>query len=87
MAIFGFNDESLRRHKVTHRECLEALVDPLRIIASSGESKAGNPIIIWVGMTDKERLLEVGIEYLEDMDWFYHASTAKAHLRRMYQDE
>jgi hypothetical protein len=31
MSIFGFNDESLDRHGVSHQECLEVLADPTKI--------------------------------------------------------
>ncbi len=85
MVIFAFNEDSLKRHRVTQRECLEALVDPVKLLASSDESKAGNPTTIWVGMTTKGRLLEVGVEYLEDMDWIYHANSARIHYRRAYK--
>ena len=29
--IISFNDESLKRHKITHEECHEVLADPTKI--------------------------------------------------------
>lgn len=39
---------------------------------------------MWVGKTHLERLLEVGVEYLEGMDWIYHANSAQSKYRRQY---
>jgi hypothetical protein len=63
--MFGFNKNSLKRHKVTERECLEAF--------------------IWVGMADTGRLLEIGVEYLINMDWIYHANTARNYYKKVYE--
>ncbi len=43
MAILGFNSESLVRHGVTQRECIEALADPCVVEVDEGESNSGNP--------------------------------------------
>lgn len=84
LAILGFNNESLVRHGVTQRECIEALADPCVVEVEEGESNSGNPRIMWVGRTQLERLLEVGIEYLDDMDWIYHADNAQSKYRHQY---
>ncbi len=86
MAIFGFNDESLDRHGVSHQECLEVLADPTKIEIDEGESADGFPRIMWVGMTFLNRLLEVGVEYMPDMDWIYHADNAQAKYRNKYRN-
>lgn len=85
MTIFGFNHDSLDRHGVSEQECLQALDDPLRLEVEEGESDSENPRIMWVCKTDLERLLEIGVEYLEDMDWIYHADNAQAKYRRLYE--
>ncbi len=84
MAILGFNNESLVRHRVTQRECIEALADPCVVEVDESESNSGNPRVMWVGKTNLERLLEVGVEYLEGMDWIYHANNAQNKYRRQY---
>jgi uncharacterized DUF497 family protein len=81
---YGFNDDSLDRHGVTHEECIEALADMLKVDEEQTESKQGNPRIMWVGMTRLDRLLEVGVEYLQDMEFIYHANSAQAKYRKLY---
>jgi hypothetical protein len=83
MVIFGFNQDSLKRHNVTERECLEALADEQEV--DDGESRDGNPTVMWLGMTMAGRLLEVGVEYLPSMDWVYHADDARSHYRKRYK--
>jgi len=84
MSIIGFNQDSLKRHKISERECYEALSDECRQEVEYGESKNGNPTIMWLGITHRGRLLEVGVEYLPGMDWAFHIDDAKAHYRKMY---
>jgi glucose-6-phosphate 1-dehydrogenase len=74
--LFSFNDDSLNRHNVTHREALETLGDPFKVEVDTGNHN-GNPTAIWVGKTLTERLLEVGVEYLEDCNHIYHAAKAR----------
>lgn len=84
MAILGFNSDSLVRHGVTPQECMEALADPCVIEVDESENKSGNPRIMWVGKTQLERMLEVGVEYLDDMDWIYHANNAQSKYKSRY---
>jgi hypothetical protein len=81
--LFSFNDESLHRHKVTRQEALEALEDPYKVEVELGEHK-GNPTSLWVGKTFAERILEIGVEYLEDFNHIYHANKAKAKCAAQY---
>ncbi len=83
--LFSFNDDSLNRHNVTHQEILEALEDLFKVEVDIGEHK-GNPTSIWVGKTFTERLLEVGLEYLEDCNHIYHADKARAKYAIRYAD-
>jgi hypothetical protein len=53
----------------------------------TGESRNGNPTSIWVGTTMAGRLLEIGVEYLEDMDWIYHANSVSSHYRKLYENK
>jgi len=85
MAIFGFNNHSLKRHKVKPLECLQALADPNKKEGLISESSNGNPTIIWIGSTMAGRLLEVGVEYLEDMDWIFHADSVGSHYKKLYE--
>ncbi len=82
--IFSFNDLSLKRHNVARWETLQSLEDPLRIEVEQGENAEGNPTSIWVGMTAHVRLLEVGVEYLEDCNHIFHADNCRSHFKAMY---
>ncbi len=85
MTIFGFNYESLNRHQISDKECLEALADPDKIEIEQSESEDGNPRSMWLGKTNSERLIEVGVEYMEEMDWIYHANKVKAKYKAFYE--
>jgi hypothetical protein len=85
LTIFGFNDESLTRHGVTQQECLQALADPLAIDIEEPDSADENTRIMWVGKTHTERTLEVGVEYLDGMDWIYHANDAQNDYKQEYE--
>ena len=74
--IFSFNDDSLGRHNISHKEVFEALEDPFKIEAEVGEHQ-GNPTSIWIGKTFTERMLEIGVEYLEDCNHIYHTNKAR----------
>jgi hypothetical protein len=40
---------------------------------------------MWIGKTQLERMLEVGVEYMDGMDWIYHADNAQARFRTKYE--
>ncbi len=81
--FFTFNDDSLKRHKISHEDVLEALEDPFKLEVKTGEYR-GNPTSLWIGRTFTERLLEIGIEYLEDCNHIYHAKKANAEHAAKY---
>ena len=85
MTIFGFNHDSLDRHSISEQECLQVLADPLKVEVEEGESDDENPRSMWVGKTQQDRLLEVGVEYMDGMDWIYHADNAQAQYRAIYE--
>lgn len=84
--IFSFNNNSLSRHNVSQQEILEALEDPYKIEVETGEYES-NPTSLWIGKTFTERLLEVGVEYLEDSNHIYHAAKARAKFAVKYARE
>ena len=84
MVLISYNDDSLRRHEVSHEEVQEALADSLRIEVQEGESNDGNPTTIWIGATLSDGLLEIGFEYLEDEDHIYHCDNCRSHYRARY---
>ncbi len=84
MAILTFNDDSLKRGGVTRAEALEVLDDPMTMHSEEGESRLGNPTVMYVGQTQKERLLEIGVEYKEKETHIYHGRKANAHNKAKY---
>jgi uncharacterized DUF497 family protein len=87
MSILTFNDNSLRRGNVTRAEVIEALDDPLTLEVEEGQSRRGNPTIMYVGKTQSERLLEVGVEYKQEETHVYHARKANAHYIIRYEKD
>ena len=83
---FTFNDDSLKRGKVSPEECLEALADPFKTYYDDLPSERGNPRRMWVGYTLAERRLEVGVEYMiNNIEHIYHARKLKGKpLTRRY---
>ena len=86
MTLISFNDDSLKRHKVTRAEVLEVLADDFKTPVEFGESKQGNSTVMYVGCTKTERALEVGVEFLEDdADHVYHARSITHYFARAYK--
>jgi hypothetical protein len=80
---FTFNTESLKRHRVSKKECLEVIMNPLSAYLDEAVSNRENARRLYVGFTLSVRLLEVGVEYMSDNRWhIYHAKRANAHNRR-----
>ncbi len=71
-----YNDESLKRHKVSHSEVNEALFSA--VWEEIPPSDRGNNRLMFVGFTGEGRLLEVGVEYFDDQDreHIFHAREA-----------
>ena len=61
------------------RRLLEVLDDPMTMDSEEGESQLGNPTVMYVGQTQKERLLEIGVEYKEKK----HTSTMEGKRMRI----
>jgi uncharacterized DUF497 family protein len=85
MTLLTYNDDSFKRALVSLDEVKEALDDPLVLEVEEGESASGNPTVIYVGKTQTERLLEIGVEYKEFETHIYHARKANAKFRKLYE--
>jgi hypothetical protein len=55
------------------------LADDLTEAMDFDESKKGNPTVMYVGYTKSERMLEVGVEFLENAEHVYHVSCARGY--------
>ncbi len=86
MTILTFNEDSLKRGGVTKEEAIEVLDDPMTIEGEEGESKRGNPTVMYVGKTLSERLLEIGVEYKEYETHVYHGRKASLKNRSKYDN-
>ncbi len=83
--ICCYNEESLRRHKVSIDEIKEVLRSPLTITVDIEPSFKGNDRVMWIGFTFNLRLLEIGIEYLpHDKEHVFHAMDATKLNRREF---
>jgi hypothetical protein len=77
MTYTGY-DKSAFKHGITQSEIED--VDshyPWRTKeVAQGESKNGNPTATFVGVTLEGKIIEYSVEYLEEMDWVFHADIA-----------
>ncbi len=73
-----FEDENLRKHKVTRNEINEVLESDLTFAEELDPSDRGNDRAMIVGWTFSGRLLEIGFEYFEkeDREHVFHAMDA-----------
>lgn len=75
---YTYNMDSLKRGKVTPPECLEVLADDTKGEIDEGYSKRGFKRTMYVGKTNLDRCLEVGVEFFSDAhEHIYHARKAK----------
>jgi|GEM_PF-3490085 len=86
--MLKFNDTGLRKNGITREQVLQALGDTFVIdIPELVDSKRNNPRSMWVGKTYAEQLLEIGIEYLDENEWYiYHADNAQAKYKNAYNN-
>lgn len=86
--LHTFNMDSLKRHKVSRQECLQVISDITKCSYDEELSRRGNIRTMFVGKTEAERTLEIGIEYLTDeitmqeIEHIYHANTAQRETKR-----
>ena len=87
MTIKGYNEKSFAAARVTFREALEVLADPFVVRVLQHHSHAGNPRTLYVGKTLTERLLEIGVESMDGMDYYYHAEVARQEYKQLYEHQ
>lgn len=77
MTITGYDDAAFK-HGVTQDEIeyVDAHYPWRTKEVTSGESKSGNSTATFVGATADGKLIEYSVEYMDDMDWIYHADLA-----------
>ncbi len=90
--IIGYNMESLDGWGITTEQVDYVLAQynqgtELTKPIEFGESDNGNSTVLYVGFDQFGELLEVGVEYLDDMDWVYHARKAISSNRDKYSGE
>lgn len=83
--IRSYNRKSLLKHNVLIDEIKEVLRSPLTITIDLEPSKRGNCRVMWIGFTFNLRLLEIGLEYLEnDNEYVFHAMDAARQYRKEF---
>jgi hypothetical protein len=64
---------------------LEVEADPFVIEEPQDPSRAGNPRVLYIGKALTERLLEIGVEFMDEMDYYYHAEVATKEHKKSYE--
>lgn len=77
MTITGYDNAALK-HGITQEEIEYVSAHyPWRTKeVNNGESVTGNPTATFVGATWTGKMIEYSVEYLEGMNWVYHADVA-----------
>ena len=73
-----FDDENLQKHGVSRQEVLEVLESDLSFAEEMTSSDRGNDRALVIGWTYCGKILELGIEYFDDVDreHIFHAMKA-----------
>lgn len=71
-----YSSESLARHGISTAEIDEVLNDQCTIWLDLGVSRDGNDRLMFVGLTKFGRVLEVGVELVDDDEHIFHAMDA-----------
>lgn len=79
--------DELAKHNVTPQDADFVLRSEISVWDNIGPSKRGNDRLMFVGLDSSGRLLEVGVEYLDDADQelAFHANDATARYRKMFE--
>lgn len=86
MAVkFTFDRENLKKHRISHRDCLEVYADPFNEDAPNGLSERGNKRFLIVGRSPNRKFpIEIGIEIFSDEHHhIYHAMKARDATMRL----
>ncbi len=83
MSRTTYNLESLERHGVSPGDVDEAMATG--IWEELPSSERGNDRLMFIGFTASGRLLEVGVEYFDDMEHVFHANDATNHYRHIFR--
>jgi uncharacterized DUF497 family protein len=85
--VVTYNTENLTKHHVLAIEVDEVLSDPRTIWLDLGPSRDGNDRLMFIGLTQAGRVLEVGIELIgEDDEYVFHAMDAGEHYLKEFTD-
>ncbi len=79
-----YHAQNLHAHGVTSEMVEEALADPF-VVDEDLEPIGKNWRVMFVGKTQSERLLEIGIEYRDDdIDFVFHGMAATPYYSALY---
>jgi uncharacterized DUF497 family protein len=80
-----YHAQNLEAHSVTAEMVEEALADPF-VVDEDLEPHRGNWRVMFVGKTQSERLLEIGIEYRDyDIEFVFHGMSATPYYAALYE--
>ena len=82
--MLSYDDRNLKKHKVSHQE-VDQVLDSRNLttdVFDLSPARNGNERAMFVGLTMRGRLLEVGVEVFSDTDeHVFHAMTATKQYR------
>ena len=81
-----YNTQSLIKHSVTAMEVDEVLSDRRTIWLDLGSSRDGNDRLMFIGLTKAARALEVGIEFIGEDEYVFHAMAAREQYLKEFND-
>lgn len=84
--MLTYNTGNLVGHDVTVTEVDEVLNDPRTIWLDLGVSRDGNDRLMFVGLTRAGRVVEVGVELIDEDEHVFHAMDAGKHYLKEFND-
>lgn len=86
MMIFSYDSHNLKKHRISSFEVDEVLAAEVKVELPLKMSEVGNARYMVVGFTQSGRLLEVGIELVNDSSvHIFHAKRATRALRQEFE--
>jgi hypothetical protein len=85
--ITKYVDAELSKHSVTSRDVDFVLRSTISIWNDMGPSIRGNDRLMFVGFDTSGRLLEIGVEYFDDMgvELIFHGDDATPRYRKLFE--
>ena len=84
--MLTYNPENAARHNVTTAEIDEVLNGSRTIWLDLGVSRDGNDRLMFIGLTNAGRALEIGVELIGEDEYVFHSMDAGEHYLKEFND-